>query len=102
MAASRSHTDIRVGLSPRAGLALLNAARACALLHGRGYCVPEDVQSVFVGVAAHRLIPAGTSNFSRDQLAASLLAHVAEPVVVNPDPRLAREAKRRGWRVEAW
>lgn len=31
-----------------------------------------------------------------------LLAHVAEPVVVNPDPRLAREAKRRGWRIEAW
>ena len=31
-----------------------------------------------------------------------LLAYVAEPVVVNPDPRLAREAKRRGWRVEAW
>jgi HAD superfamily hydrolase (TIGR01490 family) len=31
-----------------------------------------------------------------------LLEHVAEPVVVNPDPRLAREAKRRGWRVEAW
>jgi HAD superfamily hydrolase (TIGR01490 family) len=31
-----------------------------------------------------------------------LLAHVAEPVVVNPDPRLAREAKRRSWRVEAW
>jgi HAD superfamily hydrolase (TIGR01490 family) len=31
-----------------------------------------------------------------------LLAYVAEPIVVNPDPRLAREAKRRGWRVEAW
>lgn len=31
-----------------------------------------------------------------------LLAHVAEPVVVNPDPRLLREAKRRGWRIEAW
>jgi len=31
-----------------------------------------------------------------------LLEHVAEPIVVNPDPRLAREAKRRGWRVEAW
>jgi HAD superfamily hydrolase (TIGR01490 family) len=31
-----------------------------------------------------------------------LLAHVAEPVVVNPDPRLAREARRRGWRVETW
>jgi MoxR-like ATPase len=76
MAASRSHSDIRVGLSPRAGLALLNAARACALLNGRGYCVPEDVQSVFVGVAAHRLILAGTSNHSRDQLATALLGHV--------------------------
>jgi HAD superfamily hydrolase (TIGR01490 family) len=31
-----------------------------------------------------------------------LLAHVAEPVVVNPDARLSREAKRRGWRIEAW
>ncbi len=31
-----------------------------------------------------------------------LLAHVAEPIVVNPDPRLSREAKRRGWRVETW
>lgn len=31
-----------------------------------------------------------------------LLAAVGEPIVVNPDPRLAREAKRRGWRVERW
>ena len=31
-----------------------------------------------------------------------LLLRVGEPVVVNPDPRLAREAKKRGWRVEAW
>jgi HAD superfamily hydrolase (TIGR01490 family) len=31
-----------------------------------------------------------------------LLEHVAEPVIVNPDPRLARVAKKRGWRVEAW
>ena len=31
-----------------------------------------------------------------------LLLRVGEPVIVNPDPRLAREARRRGWRVEAW
>jgi HAD superfamily hydrolase (TIGR01490 family) len=31
-----------------------------------------------------------------------LLERVAEPVVVNPDPRLRREAARRGWRVERW
>jgi MoxR-like ATPase len=76
LGASRTHNDIRVGLSPRAGLALLNAARACALLAGRGYCLPEDVQAVFPGVAAHRLIPAGTSNASRDQLTAALLEKV--------------------------
>jgi MoxR-like ATPase len=76
LTASRSHADIRVGLSPRAGLALLSAARACALLNGRGYCLPEDVQSVFVGIAAHRLIPSGSSHQTRDQLAASLLAKV--------------------------
>lgn len=31
-----------------------------------------------------------------------LLEHVREPVIVNPDPRLARVARQRGWRVEAW
>ena len=77
LAASRTHADIRVGLSPRAGLALLSAARACALLAGRGYCMPEDVQTVFIGTAAHRLIPSGSSNLTRDQLAAALLAQVA-------------------------
>lgn len=77
LAASRAHADIRVGLSPRAGLALLAAARACALLAGRGYVLPEDVQAVFPGVAAHRLIPAATSSANRDRLAADLLAKTA-------------------------
>ena len=31
-----------------------------------------------------------------------LLEYVREPVIVNPDPRLARVARRRGWRVESW
>jgi MoxR-like ATPase len=77
LGASRTHADIRVGLSPRAGLSLLAAARACALLAGRGYVLPEDVQTVFPGVAAHRLIPAATSSANRDRLAADLLAKVA-------------------------
>jgi len=77
LAASRAHPDIRIGLSPRAGLALLSAARAWALLDGRGYCLPEDVQRIFIGAAAHRLIPSGASNQSREQLAAALLANVA-------------------------
>jgi MoxR-like ATPase len=53
---SRRHPGVRVGLSPRAGLALLRAARAYALLHGREHARPEDVQALFAAVAAHRLV----------------------------------------------
>ncbi|WP_421568596.1 AAA family ATPase [Stenotrophomonas sp. PD6] len=57
LARSRQHAGVRVGLSPRAGLALLRAAKAHALLLGRGHVVPEDVQTLFVAVAGHRLVP---------------------------------------------
>jgi MoxR-like ATPase len=56
LARSRQHPGIRVGLSPRAGLALLRAARAYALLLGRGHVLPEDVQALFIAVAGHRLV----------------------------------------------
>ena len=55
LARSRRHAGIRVGLSPRAGLALLRAARAYALLLGREHALPEDVQALFAPVASHRL-----------------------------------------------
>jgi MoxR-like ATPase len=57
LARSRQHPGVRVGLSPRAGIALLRAARAYALLLGRDHALPEDVQALFVAVAAHRLVP---------------------------------------------
>lgn len=47
------------GLSPRAGLALLAAARAWALLHGRDAVTPEDIQAVLPGVVSHRLQTVG-------------------------------------------
>ncbi|MCG8277523.1 AAA family ATPase [Stenotrophomonas sp. NLF4-10] len=56
LARSRQHPGIRVGLSPRAGIALLRAARAHALLAGRHHALPDDVQALFVAVAAHRLV----------------------------------------------
>ena len=56
LARSRRHAGVRIGLSPRAGLALLRGARAHALLLGREHVVPEDVQALFVAVAAHRLV----------------------------------------------
>jgi MoxR-like ATPase len=52
---SRHHPGVRTGLSPRAGIAMLRAARAHALLLGRAHVVPEDVQALFIHIAAHRL-----------------------------------------------
>ncbi|WP_024891118.1 AAA family ATPase [Luteimonas huabeiensis] len=59
IARSRHHGGVRVGLSPRAGIALLRAARAHALVLGRAHVVPEDVQALFAAVAAHRIVPEG-------------------------------------------
>ncbi|OEC42118.1 AAA family ATPase [Pseudomonas sp. 1D4] len=53
--ATRTHPQFALGLSPRGSLALLSAARAWALLAGRDYVIPEDVQAVLPSVAGHRL-----------------------------------------------
>ena len=52
---TRSGRHFHMGLSPRAGLALLNAARSWALISGRDYGLPEDIQAVLVSVVGHRL-----------------------------------------------
>ncbi len=57
---SRLSGRFAFGLSPRAGLALLRAARAWALLAGRDWVLPEDVQQVLPHVAGHRLRHADT------------------------------------------
>ncbi|RDS80524.1 MoxR family ATPase [Dyella monticola] len=75
LAASRRHPDIRVGLSPRAGLSLLAAARAWAMLSDRGHVLPEDIQALFVPLAAHRLVAARGA--SGETLARTLLSDVA-------------------------
>jgi MoxR-like ATPase len=72
---SRRHPGVRVGLSPRAGLALLRAARAHALLLGRGHAIPEDVQALFAAVAEHRLV--GEADASTTTLAREILHAVA-------------------------
>ncbi len=52
---SRKSPDYINGLSPRAALALLNAARAWAMMDGRREVIPEDVQAIVPGVVGHRL-----------------------------------------------
>jgi MoxR-like ATPase len=68
------------GLSPRAGLSLLAAARGWALLDGRNAVIPEDVQAVLPGVASHRLQSVQDVRITDgDKLARELLEAVAIP-----------------------
>jgi MoxR-like ATPase len=73
---SRQHPGVRVGLSPRAGIALLRAARAHAMLLGRSHTLPEDVQALFPAVASHRLV-AEAEAASAQALAKAILHAVA-------------------------
>jgi MoxR-like ATPase len=58
---SREHPGYGAGLSPRAAIALLRAARAWTLLDGRRAVIPEDVQAVTPAVVGHRLRTEGES-----------------------------------------
>jgi MoxR-like ATPase len=55
-AATRTMSELRLGVSPRGSLALLRAARACAAAAGRPFVVPEDVKEMAPVVLAHRVI----------------------------------------------
>jgi MoxR-like ATPase len=57
IAGTRSGRWFVQGLSPRAGLAVLRAAKAQAMLQGRDYVAPDDVQAILPQTIAHRLIP---------------------------------------------
>ena len=68
------------GLSPRAGLSLLAASRAWALLDGRNAVIPEDIQAVLPGVTSHRLQSVQDTQASDgEKLARELIEAVAIP-----------------------
>jgi len=75
---TRRSADYVAGLSPRAALALVHSARAWAYIEGRDKVIPEDIQAMLPGVAAHRLRPAHDSN-RRVDIGAQLIAAVPIP-----------------------
>ncbi len=79
LAHTRSSGDYGSGLSPRAGLALLRAGRAWALLDGRSAVLPEDIQAVLPSVASHRLEVSARSDADRASAMEQLLTAVAVP-----------------------
>jgi MoxR-like ATPase len=79
VSATRDHPDLRLGASPRASLHLMRAARAHAILSGRGFVLPDDIKQLAVSVLAHRLIPTAEARIGRrdaQQIVADLLERV--------------------------
>ena len=76
---TREHPDFELGLSPRASIDLVNAARAWALIQGHLGVQPEDLQSVFAAVADHRLRLNSATGAMPGQAAMQVLTEVAIP-----------------------
>src|SRR4029078_10914792 len=55
--ATRTHSDLRLGASPRATLQLVRAAKVWAALDGRGFVIPDDITALLAAVFVHPLIP---------------------------------------------
>ncbi|OHC70129.1 MAG: AAA family ATPase [Rhodocyclales bacterium GWA2_65_20] len=81
VAHTRTSPQWQAGLSPRAALALLAAARAWAQLDGRDHVLPEDIQAVLPSVAIHRLRPSfdSTARMNAADVAARLIEAVPIP-----------------------
>lgn len=82
--ATRTDSRLRMGASPRASVGLFRIARAHALINGRDYLIPDDVQIMTVPCLAHRLLPAAVTTASAEahDQAASLLDNILSDIPV--------------------
>ena len=82
LTATREHRDVYLGASPRAGVALVRAAKALALLRGRDFVVPKDVKDLAVRCLAHRIMlapDAKVHGVTAESVVAKLLETVPVP-----------------------
>ena len=82
IAATRTHTAVEQGASPRATLAVTAMSKAIAQLRGRDFVVPRDVQEVFIYTVAHRLLltaQAETDGITAEAVLQQILAQVPSP-----------------------
>jgi MoxR-like ATPase len=81
--ATRNHSGIELGVSPRGTLALYRASQAYAAIHGRNYVIPDDVKRVARPVLSHRMIATSQSRLHgrvMEQIVDDVLHSVAVPV----------------------
>jgi len=84
VAYTREHNDLTLGVSPRGALALMKASQTCALLEGRDYVIPDDVQKMVSPVLSHRLIlkpEARLKEMTAERILKSILNSIYVPVI---------------------
>jgi MoxR-like ATPase len=79
LAETRNDQWFESGLSPRAGLALLHASKAFALMENRGYVIPEDIKAILPGLARHRLNATSGFNAASDDQINEMLEQLPIP-----------------------
>ncbi|GAA2751605.1 AAA family ATPase [Amnibacterium kyonggiense] len=84
--ATRNHSEVRLGASPRASLQLLRAAKATALIDGRDFVLPDDVDALAADVLAHRLVLRRTGVDVREGQAVAATRIVRQVVAATPVP----------------
>lgn len=82
VSATRTHSAIQLGISPRGSLAFIQAAKAYALIHGRNYVTPKDLQELVPFVFSHRLIfyDRSLKEDEKKQMIHTLVAQIPIPV----------------------
>ncbi|EGP5214176.1 MoxR family ATPase [Enterococcus faecium] len=82
VSATRTHSAIQLGISPRGSLAFIQAAKAYALIHGRNYVTPKDLQDLVPFVFSHRLIfyDRSLKEDEKTQMIHALVAQIPIPV----------------------
>ncbi len=83
IAATRTHSQLRLGASPRASLSLQHAAQARAAMADRDYVIPDDIKEMANPVLAHRVViesSAGLRGRTRDNVISEILASIKVPI----------------------
>jgi MoxR-like ATPase len=81
---TRKDSNIALGASPRATLALIRASQARAYLNGRNYCIPDDILKLIQPVISHRLILSPEARLSQtkiEKVLKSIISKVPVPVL---------------------
>jgi MoxR-like ATPase len=93
VAATRSHSELALGASPRASIALMRAAQAAALIRGRSYVIPDDIKRIAVPVLGHRVIVSIDARLD-GRTGNPIIADIVSAVAVPLERRAAGESGR--------